>query len=184
LSVWHDNQNVLYDIEELQLDTTNTLASAEASRANMPPGCKIILALRDYSLIEILLPNLPLAQRVGIVFDPDRDIRILSVLAALVIIDRGACAGLIGLAETQGRITSFWCGPPPVLTAGQHQRLLKDALQHAATAALWPDDEWAVEPPTFVQVAPNGNTVDRAALATDSPLLVIPERYALGRVKL
>jgi hypothetical protein len=162
------------------MDTTHTLASAEAARANLPPGTKVVLALRDYSLIEILLPN-RLTQRCAICFDADRDIRILNVLAALVLSDRDVCSGLLGLAETQGCITSFWAGPPPVMISGWHTQSLQTVLTDAAMAALWPDDEWHVEPPTYVQMKAD-NTLDRAALAKDSPLLVVPERYALGRV--
>jgi hypothetical protein len=165
------------------VDTTHLLASSEASRANLPPGTKVILALRDYVLIELLLPNIPLAQRLAICFDEDRDIRILSVLAALVITDRSMCANLIGLAETQGRVTSFWAGPRPALIGGMHTKLLQKALQHAAKAALWPDDEWMVEPPTFCVMKPDA-TLDREALPANSQLRIIPERYALGRVKL
>ena len=160
------------------MDTTRKLASFEAARANLPPGVKVILALRDYSLIELLLPDAPVVARVGIVFDHDRDPQILSVLGALVIIDRTSCANLIGLMETRGRVTSFWDAAPSAFIAGG---LLRATLQQATKAALWPDEEWIVEPPTFVRV--KDGVLDRAALDKDCPLLVIPERYALGKVK-
>jgi hypothetical protein len=157
-------------------DATNFLTAV------LPPGVRPLQVRRDFLLLEITLsPHTPQAQRVGILLDSDYDLRIASVLAALVIINRGECRNLIGLAESHGKIMSYWAGPPIAFIADWHAASLQEALKHAADAALFDSDTWEVEPPQFVAVLSDGK-LDYNALDKDHPLRKIPARVPPGRV--
>jgi hypothetical protein len=155
------------------------LAHSEAAIGRLPPGVRLVQSLRDYLIVEIQLSSgkPAMVQRVCVLFDADRDLRVLWVLGALAMFDRGICSELIGLAESRGQLRSWWAGPAPVLIAALHS----NALSLASDAALQPDDQWSVAPPEFVKMKPDG-TVDIDALPEGDLLRTAPRSIALGRV--
>jgi hypothetical protein len=155
------------------------LAQVEATIGRLPPGVRIILSARDFQIIEIQLSSTPaMVQRVCVLFDTDRDLRVLWVLGALAMFDRGACSMLVALAESKGKLRSWWTKHTPMLAAVGVR-----PLKHAANVALAPDDRWEVEPPVFVNLKPDG-TADLDALTKDDLLrrTALPKSMALGRV--
>lgn len=154
------------------------MAQSEAAIGRLPPGVRIVQSLRDHIIVSIQLSSTPaMVQHVYVAFDADRDLRVLWVIGALAMFDRGICAELVGLAESHGQLRSWWAGPAPVFIAALHS----DALSMASDAALQPDDRWSVAPPVFVKMKSDG-TVDIDALPESDLLRTAPRSIALGRV--
>lgn len=164
----------------MTVSTTTYLTQAEEVVTRLPPTARIFLSLRDFTLVDITLPNLPLAQRTACVWDPDRDIRTLLVLGTFVLLNRSLCADLVGLAETRGTLRSFWVQPHSY-SGGFASANFNERLQAAANVALEGQDHWIVAPPEFVTLDSNGQ-LDVSTLPADHPLRVVPHRFQLGRV--
>lgn len=153
----------------------HTLTAAEAVIGRLPPDVRILHSLRDYLIVEIQLS--PTARQVVLVlFDPDRDLRALWCLGTLVKFDRDACSTLVAVAESRGRLRSWWTASVPMLAAVNIH-----ALKSATDFALAPDDQWRVEAPVYVNTKPDG-TADVDALPDGDLLrLAAPRSVALGR---
>jgi hypothetical protein len=154
------------------MSTTTFLSNAEAVVGRLPPTARVFTSLRDFTLVDIQLPNLPLAQRVCCVWDFDRDIRQLLVLSALILMNRSLCADLIGLAESKGVLRSFWA-------SGFLPANYATPLQVAADAAL-EEDHWTIAPPEFVTLNSSGQ-LDVSMLPANHPLRIVPPHLHLGR---
>lgn len=155
------------------------LASSEAAIGRLPPGVRIVQSARDFIIIEIQLsPDPAMIQRVCVLFDHDRDLRALWCIGALVMFDRESCSTLVALAESRGRLASWWTAPQPMLAA-----LGVRSLQKAADAALAPDDRWICEAPTYVKLRQDG-MADLDSLPADDLLRkAAPKSIALGRIQ-
>lgn len=151
-------------------------------------------SFRDFSLIDLTLPKVPLTQRIAIVYDFDRDLRVLWVLSAFIHANRKLCAGLIGLAEAKGVLQSFWTPQPtsflttgysPSFVTGYSPVKYTELLQAAADVALEGEDHWTVAPAKLLPVDHNGR-LDASALSADHPLRLVPPRFLaqLGQVQL
>jgi hypothetical protein len=142
----------------------------------LPAAVRIIARTRDIILVD--LPSLPThpvtVTRTAIILDQDADMRIFDVLFALHARNRNIRANVIGLAESQGRISTFY-GDPETLDRA------RCALQDAATAALWPYDNWRAD--QFILVPLRDGAVDRDQLEARHLLRSVPERYSLGLVQ-
>lgn len=159
------------------VDTTNFLYPGIA------PGVRAIRLVRDYALYEITLSKSQ-AQRVAVLFDADHDMRSTAVLGALVIYDRNACADLLAIAESKGRLKTYWAARQPQMIRETHAKLLRSAVQHAADAALFASgDEFTAEEPEFVPVLADGKLA-YGVLPTEHPLRVVPFNVTPGRVEL
>jgi hypothetical protein len=154
------------------------LASSEAAIGRLPPGVRIVQSARDFMVIEIRLSSDPAtAQRLCVLFDHDRDLRVLWCVGALVLFNREACTTLIAVAESRGKVQSWWTSTPMLAAVGVR------SLQRATDAALAPDDRWDVLPPVFVNTNPHG-TADLDSLDADDPLRkTTPKSISLGRVQ-
>ena len=134
----------------------------------------IIYDGRDSMVVDFPLPTSPenRAARVGVRWDADRDDRILLVLEALRYRDPRALARFVGIAEHRGVIDCWVSAQPDECTR---------ALSAAADIALRPGDRWTVNP---ARVVPASNFIlDRERLPLDSPLQVVPAKFALGLVR-
>jgi hypothetical protein len=151
-------------------------ASAEAAR--LPSGARVVFTARDYSIIELAASeDGRTVQRIIVVYDADRDLRILDALGAFYLRDRELCLNLVGLAETKGYVSYWWSNPATV----DYSRI---PLIAAVKAALWPSDRWDTHPPILVDMTPAG-VVDIDNLPGREPGSLIrcaPHRYPLGRV--
>jgi hypothetical protein len=126
-------------------------------------------------VVDFLLKDEPLLlQRLGVIFDHDRDLRVLDLLSATHYSAPRIRSNIVALAERDGRVDVWYSD---ITTLSNAQR----ALSEAAWRALYPTDKWVINPPRVVTMV--GGQLDRSKLGADSPLLVIPAQYALGLVK-
>ena len=141
------------------------------------PIFRTVANARNYCVIDIPTMNPPLVARTAILWDFDRDERLLYALAALHYRAPRICASLRAATETKGRVTAWFDADTP-----ESPELLQQSLFAAAAMVLLPHkDQWTIEAPRLV-VCRYG-TVDREQLASDDPLLVVPARYQLGLVR-
>lgn len=141
---------------------------------NIPQSARIVSDARDYLILEFDLPlKTRLASRVGVLWDIDRDRRVLDVLAAIRFRDLRTASHVLAIHEFGGKLT-VWLGGIDIATA-------QERLQSAADAALRPHDRWPV---TVRPVATCDQLLDRSQLAEDHPLRAIPEKFQLGVVQL
>jgi hypothetical protein len=145
-------------------------------QVRLPASAQIKLAARDFILIDWIISRKPVLvlQRTFVLYDEDRDERILDFLTALHFKHPKIRANVIGVAESQGLI-SVWYGDK--ITWDVCER----AMNEAAHAATWPRDRWRVR----AQLVPMLNGVlDRSKLGENIPLLkVIPARFDLGLIE-
>ena len=94
--------------------------------------------------------------RTAIILDPDADMRVLDVLFALHARNRAIRANVVGLAESKKAASTTWYGDLSTLD------IARCALQDAATAALWPYDQWRAD--TFILVPMRDGIADRDQL--------------------
>jgi hypothetical protein len=159
------------------MSTQSILASTEAARANLPAAMRIILAARDYSLVEIAVtPHFKQVQRLCVLFDGDRDTRVFHSLAAFYLQRKDLCLHLVGLAESQGQVHSWF-----TTNVQQQKAEVHLALTYACKEALYPYDRWEAAEPHFVLTLPNGQMI-RDSLSSQHPLRLSTERYVLGRM--
>jgi hypothetical protein len=137
------------------------------------PGAHTVLAARDFAILEWQLPtDQPLAHRIGVIYDLDRDERPIDAVVALGYRDPKARMSIVALSESKGVLTAYVGG-------AQDLDRLHASIASAADVALLPD-RWTVAP---LQIVPVRNGVlDHARLPIGHPLLVLPKRYALGLV--
>lgn len=151
------------------------LASIEAVVGRLPAGTRIIQSAALHLILEIQLSFTPArVQRICVLFDNDRDLRVLWVVGALAMFSRFACENLVAVAESGGKLRSWWITPIPMLPGADIK-----SLQHASDVALAPDDEWIVEPPTYVKMKSDG-TADLDSLPENDPLRTVSLRDADG----
>ena len=137
----------------------------------LPSNARFIADARDFSIIDYPLPDRSrLINRLGVLWDKDRDARILEVLFALSCRDLRARVALVALAEISGIITAWGYGI-------DHARMTR-SLQEAADCVLLPHDRWSVN--GVIEVPMKDGFVDLAALEADHPLHKFPPKYALG----
>jgi hypothetical protein len=142
-------------------------------QAHLPAAAAIKQCLRDHLIIDWYISSAPpLVQRMAVLFDYDRDERVLDFLSAAHYACPKLRANIVGVAETKGRIAVFYGCP---LTIAEAQR----ALSEAAYRALYPGDRWHVD---IVLVPMRDGVLDRAKVAETSPLHAAPPRFQLGLV--
>ena len=153
-------------------------ASLDAVIGRLPAGVRIVRSEREFIILEIRFESSPpaMAQRVCVVPDKARDLRVLWVLGALALLDREACASLVGLAYSQGRLQSWW------LSTSMLSAISTRSLITACEAALAYEDRWEVSPPVFVPLKPNDSPDLNALDADDLLRKMAPKSIALGRV--
>jgi hypothetical protein len=122
---------------------------------------RYLIDVRDRSLIEWRLPITPPGTaRTLILWDADRDTRLLTVLEALRYRSAMMLPAVVAISESRGTI-DFWT--PSCADAAAVTR----ALQSAADAALQPLDQWRVNAPTVVPV--KAERCDWSALPVTDP---------------
>jgi hypothetical protein len=155
---------------------SSLLASFEAQRQHrLPAAAQIKLATRDFHIIDWYI-NSTTVQRMAVIYDYDADQRVLDFLTALHFMHPNVRANVIGVAESQGRVT-VWYGDKASLTdegAGP-------ALNEAVMAATWPTDKWICG--RIILAPMRDNVLDRARLDPNSQLLAVPERFQLGLIE-
>jgi hypothetical protein len=157
-----------YNMSSLSADFTAN------RQARLPAAAQIKQCLRDHLIIDWLISSSPpLVQRMAVLFDYDRDERILDFLTAAHYACPKLRANIVGVAETKGRIAVFYGCP---LTIPEAQR----ALSEAAYRALYPGDKWHVD---IVPVPMRDGVLDRTRLDEKHTLHATPPRYQLGLIE-
>lgn len=154
---------------------TSLAGSFELTRqTRLPASAQIKVSVRDYQIVDFLLSESPpLLQRMAVLYDPDRDERILDFLTCATYACPRVRSNIIVCGESKGRITIYYGDP---LTLDKAPR----ALSEAAYKATWPQDKWVVD---IVLVPVRNGVLDRARLPETSPLLVLPERFQYGLIE-
>jgi hypothetical protein len=140
---------------------------------NTPTYSNVISDVRDYAILSIPSPIRRHDSRIGVLYDHSRDLRVLNVLSAAWYRDIQTASQIVALGEAEGVLT-VWHGGLPNPDQAQI------AIQAASDAALRPRDRWPVE---LHSVPIRDGVLDRGALETGHPLLIIPERFPLGLVR-
>jgi hypothetical protein len=109
----------------------------------------------------------------AVLFDYDRDERVLDFLTAAHYACPKIRANIVGVAETKGRVAVYY-GCPLTITEAQR------ALSEAAYRALYPGDKWHVD---MVLVPMRDGVLDHARLDAQSQLQAAPPRFQLGLVR-
>lgn len=147
-----------------------------------PVGVTVEREARDWHIslwpitIADRISNVPdLSNRIGIVWDEDRDDRLLLVLTALHYMNRKVRSHVVALTERKGVITCWYAG------MGAELDDARTALQAAADAALRPHDHWTVNP--LIPVKMKDGVMDWDSLSPDDLLHGnLPRRFNLGLV--
>jgi hypothetical protein len=138
----------------------------------LPANTHIIASTRDRVIFDLPLPTEPpQANRIAVLWDGDRDERILDVMTALHFRDLRVRAHVIALAE-RGGVVTVWVG------SAHDVEKMRAIIQAAADAALRPRDRWTVAP--LVVVETRNGVLDKKSLLLDERLASIP--YNLGLV--
>ncbi len=147
--------------------------SANRQHSRLPAAASVKLSLRDHLIVDWLISSHPpLTQRMAVLFDYDRDERVLDFLSAAHYAYPKIRCNIVGVAETKGRAAVFYGCP---LTVDEAHR----SLSEAAYRALYPGDKWHVD---IIVVPMRDGVLDRARLAETSPLHAAPPRFQLGLV--
>lgn len=158
--------------------TNQIQASAEAARLHAVHGARVVFSAKDYSIIELAASDDGrTVQRLIVIYDQNRDLRVLDALGALYLRDRNLACDLLGLAESKGWL-DYWWGNPATF---EYSRI---SMIAACKAALAHTDRWDVRAPILVDMTPAG-VVDVDNLPAREPGSLIrcaPHRYPLGRV--
>jgi hypothetical protein len=99
---------------------------------------------------------------------------VLNVLSAINYAAPRICSNIVGLSESQGRLSVFY-GDALTITSAQR------ALGEATYKALWPGDRWQCD---VILVPMHNGQLARERLPSTSPLLAAPERYQYGLIDL
>lgn len=144
----------------------------------LPAHSRVIESRRDYIVIRLLCGGL--AHQCAVIWDPSRDELALSVISALSYRNVRVRNAVLALAMMRGKLTVF-CSADE-----EHLVWARKEIQDATVAVLEPlGQRWEVLPlmPVEMTDGAHGNRIaDRSKLPPDSPLLVIPDRFQLGRV--
>jgi hypothetical protein len=143
----------------------------------LPTSSRIIGRTRDVIVLD--LPSAatkprPTFTRCAIVLDPQADLRVFSVLAALHYQALKYRVNVIGLAKQRNSRLRWWYGDPAT------EQEARAPMQEAVRTALFPYDNWTAEPPTLVRMV--DGVLDRDDLAINDLLRSVPDRYRLGLV--
>jgi hypothetical protein len=116
------------------------------------------------------------SNRVAIIWDQDRDERVIAAYTSIAYRDFQLRANLLALAESEGVLTAWFA---PFTPDVQRQRKY---VQNAVDSALRPCDRWKVAP--LQMLAMRDGLVDVDALPADSPVHWAASTYGLGEVSL
>jgi hypothetical protein len=130
---------------------------------------------RDYSVLTVPTARRRFANRLAILWDLDRAIRVINVLMSLMYRSATVFENVRAVAEHQGAL-AFWYD-----SSAREPEKARELIVAATKAALAPFDTWAVEPLRLIRC--HDGIVDRRALEFDDPLNSIPCRYSLGLVR-
>ena len=144
----------------------------------LPPYARIVVARKDYLVGRI--PRFHGAHQFAVLWDPQRDELVLSVMSALSYRDLDARDAVLALTMLRGKLTIWtgWSEPHRV-------ERLQEIVRSASDSVLNPiRQKWDIEPPLSVPMvrSQHGPIMDREALPPEHPLLVIPSAYQLGGV--
>lgn len=134
---------------------------------------RFVLDARDRSIVEFNLPISPPGQAWTIIlWDTDRDARLLNVLEALRYRSPMMLPAVVAITETRGAI-DFWT------TSLADADAIQRALQGAADAALLPIDRWRVNAPKIIPVKNGSLTWD--VLPSDDPVRTAVARHLITK---
>jgi len=130
---------------------------------------RFVLDARDRSILECRLPIDPPGKSLTVLlWDADRDPRLLTVLESLRYRSPMMLPAVVAVTETRG-VIDVWT------TSTADASALQRALQGAADAALMPIDKWTVNAPKIVPVKNGALTWD--ALPSDDPVRIAVTRH-------
>lgn len=130
---------------------------------------RYLIDVRDRAILAFDLPlNPPGVARTIILWDADRDSRLLTVLEALRYRSPMMLPAVVAITESRGAV-DFWT--PSFADAAAVTR----ALQGAADAALQPRDQWRVNTPKIIAVK-NGR-LDWNSLPAGDPVRIAVARH-------
>lgn len=154
---------------------TSLSASFGVTRQDrLPASAQIKASARDFQIVDwFLSQKSPDVQRMVVLYDADRDERILDFLTAANYLCPQIRTNIIGVAESKACVAVFY---GDALTVDAAQRMLSEA----ARKAVWPADRWTVE---VIPVPISDGRLARDRLPEDSPLLTAPGRFQLGLVE-
>lgn len=141
----------------------------------LPASVRIHRDARDFQIVDRLISHKPvLMQRIFVAYDADRDLRTLKVLSAISYAAPRLCTGIVGMSETNGRLSVFYGDPLTVANAAR-------AFGECAYKALYPADKWTVD---VLLVPMRDGQLARALLPTapPHPLLAAPAPYHFGLI--
>jgi hypothetical protein len=134
---------------------------------------KLLLDARDRSLAEFNLPIDPPGRAWTILlWDADRDTRLLTALESLRYRSPMMMPAVIAVTETRGAI-DFWT------TSLADANAVRRALQGAVDAALLPTDQWTVNAPKIIPVK-NGS-LNWDALPSDDSVRIAVTRHLITK---
>jgi hypothetical protein len=154
------------------------LASFEAARhPRLPASARVILSARDFQIIDWLTSDSPrLIQRTAVLYDGDRDERVLDLLTAAHYREPWIFSSLIGIAESKGDVSVYYghqfgtaADVPSVA------RAFEDAAKRAIVS-----DKWEIN---VVLVPVHNGVLDRTDMPRDAVLSAAPSRFQLGLVE-
>jgi hypothetical protein len=132
---------------------------------------RYLLDVRDRAVIQFDLPSdPPTTTRLLVLWDPDKDLRLLTIAEACRYRSPMMLATVVAVSETCGTI-DFW-------TTSTDTAAVTRAIQGAADAALRPRDQWRVAPPRVIALK-NGRP-DWNSLPPNDPVRVAVQRHQLG----
>jgi hypothetical protein len=151
-----------------------TAEFSAARQDRLPANARIHLDARDFQIIDFLTTeDPPRLHRLAVIYDADRDQRVLDFLTCASYGAPAIRANIIGVAESKGRIAVYY---GDLLTLDKAER----ALSEAAHRALYPTDRWAVD---LTLVPVHKGQLDRSRLPETSPLLAAPARFSYGLIE-
>jgi hypothetical protein len=132
---------------------------------------RFVLDARDRSIVEFKLPiDPPGLALIILLWDADRDARLLNALEALRYRSPMMLPAVVAITETRG-VIDFWT------TSFSDADAIQRALQGAADAALLPLDRWTVNAPKIIPVKNGSLAWD--ALPSDDPARVAVTRHLI-----
>jgi hypothetical protein len=130
---------------------------------------RYLLDARDRSVVEFSLPmSPPGASTTILLWDADRDGRLLTVLESLRYRAPMMLLAVVAITETRGSV-DFWT------TSEADAAAVRRALQGAADAALAPRDQWTVNAPKVIAI--KGGSLAWDSLPSDDPVRTAVARH-------
>lgn len=113
------------------------------------------------------------AVHIAALWGPDRDQRLIALLAGLYLRNREMLEQLVAVRQEGGRLY-FWC------RSDEHLKELQRALEDTAEAVLWQRGSWKIK---TGQVVPcKGTIVDWERLPADHPIVSAAKGQRLGLI--